>query len=57
MIFLINKMVKNITFRDPLWIHKNVKQLVLEQNEMYKKYVNENKYPEYLMKLNVSKMN
>ena len=31
--------------RDPPWINKNVKQLILEKNEMYKKYVNENKDP------------
>ena len=69
MIFLFNKTIKTIvsnyiphetvTFddRDPPWINKNVKQLILEKNEMYKKYVNENKYPEYLIKLNVSKTN
>ena len=57
MIFLLNKTIKNIisnyiphetvTFddRDPPWINKNVKQLILEKNEMYKKYVNENKDP------------
>ena len=57
MIFLFNKTIKNIssnyiphetvTFddRDTPWINKNVKQLILEKNEMYKKYVNENKDP------------
>ena len=57
MIFLFNKTVKNIisnyiphetvTFDDgdPPWINKNAKQLILEKNEMYKKYVNENKDP------------
>ena len=57
MIFLFNKTVKNIisnyvphetlTFdvRDPLWINKNVKQLILVKNKMYKKYVKENKDP------------
>ena len=57
MIFLFNKTIKNIisnniphetvTFdnRDPPWINKNVEQLILEKNEMYKKYVNENKDP------------
>ena len=55
MIFLFNKTVKNIisnyiphetaTFddRDSLWINKNAKQLILEKNKMYKKYVKENK--------------
>ena len=55
MIFLFNKTVKDIisnyiphetvTFddRDPLWINKNVKQLILEKNEMYEKYLNDNK--------------
>ena len=49
MIFLFNKTIKNIvsnyiphetvTFddRDSPWINKNVKQLILEKNEMYKK--------------------
>ena len=38
---------KTVTFddRDPSWINKNAKQLILEKNEMYKKYVNENKDP------------
>ena len=57
MIFSFNKTIKNIisnyiphetdTFddRDPPWINKNVKQLILEKNEMYKKYVNESKDP------------
>ena len=57
MICLFNKTIKNIisnyiphetvTFddRDPPWINKNVKQLILEKNEMYKKYLNENKDP------------
>ena len=57
MIFLCNKTIKNIissyiphetvTFddRDPPWINKYVKQLILEKNEMYKKSVNENKDP------------
>ena len=57
MIFLFNKTVKNIisnyvphetlTFdvRDRLWINKNVKQLILVKNKMYKKYVKENKDP------------
>ena len=57
MIFLFNKTIKNIisnniphetvTFdnRDPPWINKNVEQLIPEKNEMYKKYVNENKDP------------
>ena len=52
MFFLFNKTIKNIisnyiphetvTFddRDPPWINKNVKQLILEKNEMYKKYFN-----------------
>ena len=56
-VFLFNKTIKNIisnyiphetvTFddRDPPWINKNVKQLILEKNEMYKKYVNESKDP------------
>ena len=43
--------------RDPLWINKNAKQLILEKNEMYKRYVKENKDPKYLAKLNVSKLN
>ena len=57
MIFSFNKTIKNIisnyiphetdTFddRDPPWINKNVKQLILGKNEMYEKYVNENKDP------------
>ena len=57
MIFLFNKTIKNIISnyiphetvkfddRDPPWINKNVKQLILEKNEIYKKYVNENKDP------------
>ena len=38
---------ETVTFDDryPPWINKNVKQLILEKNEMYKKYVNENKNP------------
>ena len=55
--FLLNKTVKNfisnyiphktVTFdyRDPRWINKNAKRLFLEKNEMYEKYVNENKDP------------
>ena len=55
MLFLSNNTIKNIisndtphetvTFddRDSPRINKNVKQLILEKNEMYKKYVNENK--------------
>ena len=55
MIFLFNKTVKNsisdyiphetVTFddRDPPWINKNAKQLILEKNEMYEKYIKENK--------------
>ena len=55
MIFLFNETAKNIisnhiphetvTFddRDPPCINKNLKQLILEKNEMYKKYDNENK--------------
>ena len=57
LIFLFNKTIKNIISnyiphktvtiddRDHPWINKNVKQLILEKNEMYKKYVNENKEP------------
>ena len=57
MIFLFNKTIKNILSnyiphetvtsddRDPPWINKNVKLLILEKNEMYKKYLNENKDP------------
>ena len=63
MIFLFNKTIKNIisnyiphetvTFddRDPPWINKNVKQLILEKNEMHKKYVNENKDPRIFNKV------
>ena len=63
MIFLFNKTIKNIssnyirhetvTFddRDTPWINKNVKQLILEKNEMYKKYVNENKDPRIFDKI------
>ena len=29
--------------RDPPWINKKAKQLILEKNEMYKRYVKENK--------------
>ena len=29
--------------RDPPWINKNAKQLILEKNEMHKKYFKENK--------------
>ena len=55
--FLFNKTIKNIisnyiphetvTFddRDPPWINKNAKQLILEKNELHKKYFNENKDP------------
>ena len=51
-------MVKNIIFnyiphakvtfddRDPPWINKNAKQLNLEKNGMYKRYVKENKDPQ-----------
>ena len=58
MIFLFNKTVKNIisnyishetvTFddRDPAWINKNAKQLILEKNGMYKRYIKENKNPQ-----------
>ena len=54
---MFNKTVKNIIFnyilhetatfddRDSLGIYKNVKQLILEKNEMYKKYVKEYKDP------------
>ena len=56
-IFLFNNTVKNIisnyiphetvTFVDwdPPWINKNEKQLISEQNEMYKRYVKEIKTP------------
>ena len=56
-ISLFNKTVKNIiskyvphktvTFddRDPPWINNSVKKLILERNEMYKKYVKENEDP------------
>ena len=55
--FLFNKTIKHIISnyipheivafddRDPPWITKNVNQLILEKNEMYKKYVNESKDP------------
>ena len=55
--FLFNKIIKNIisnytphetvTFddRNPPWINNNVKQLILEKNQMYKKYVYKNKDP------------
>ena len=72
LILLFNKKVKNVisnyiphgTFdnRDPPWINKNAKQLTLEKNEIYKRYVNENKDPKtfekvkYLQnKLNISR--
>ena len=63
MILLFNKTVKiiisnyipheTVTFddRDPPWINKNVKQLILEKNEMCKKYVNEKKDPRKFDKL------
>ena len=63
MIFLFNKTVKNIisnwishetvTFddRDPPWIYKNGKQLILEKKEMYKRYVNEDKDPRIFNKV------
>ena len=37
-----------VTFddRDPPWINKNAKQLILEKNGMYKRYVKENKDPQ-----------
>ena len=62
MIFLFNKTVKTIissyiphetvTFddRDHPWINKKAKQLVLEKNEMYKRYAKENKDPKILEK-------
>ena len=36
-----------ITFniRDPLCIHKSAKQLIIEKNDMYKRYIKENKDP------------
>ena len=55
MIFLFNKTVNNVisnyivhetvTFddRDLPWINQKVKQLILEKNEMYKRYVKEKK--------------
>ena len=57
MILLFKKTVKNIISnyiphetvtlddRDPPWINKNGKQLILKKNEMYKRCVNENKDP------------
>ena len=64
--FLFNKTIKNtisnyipherITFddRDPPWINKYVKQLILEKNEMYKKYFNKNKDREIFDKVKCS---
>ena len=70
MIFLFKKTVKDIISNyiphetvifddsDPPWINKNTKQLILEKNEMYNKYVKKKtKTQEYLTKLNVSKTN
>ena len=66
MFFLFNKTIKNIisnyiphetiTFddRDPPWINKNVKQLILEKNEMYKKYFNKSKDREIFDKVKCS---
>ena len=57
MIFLFSKTVKyiisnyipreTVTFdvRDPPWINKIAKQLILEKNEIYKIHVKENKNP------------
>ena len=69
MSFLFNKTITNIisnytphetvTFgdRDPLWINKNVKQLILQKNDMYKNKLKKIKTQKYLIKLNVSKTN
>ena len=58
MIFLFNKTVKNIISnyiphktvtsddRDPPWINKKAKQLILEKNGMHKRHVKENKDPQ-----------
>ena len=78
MIFLFNKMVKNIFLsiflmkqlhmlikilrvliiksyadKDPPCINNKGKQLIVEKNEMFKKYVK----AKYLIKLNISKTN
>lgn len=57
MVYLFNKTVmkiisncipqETVTFDDsnPPWISKNVKQLILEKNELNKKYIKENKDP------------
>ena len=34
---------------DWLWTNTNLEQLILEMNEIYKKYVKENKDPKYLI--------
>ena len=37
--------------RDPSWINKKAKRLILEKNEMYKRYVKENKDPKIFGKV------
>ena len=67
--FILKKALKNIISyyihhervtsddRDPPWINKKPKQLILEKNEMYKRYVKENKDPKIFDKVNASKTN
>ena len=43
---------KTVLFdRDHLWINKKAKQLILEKNKMYKRYVKENKDPKIFDKV------
>ena len=34
--------------RDPPWINKNIKQLILEKNQAYKSYLRSNKFLQFL---------
>ena len=53
-LFLIYIPHETVTFddRDPLWINKNAKQLIIEKNEMYKRYDEENEDPKMFKKVN-----
>ena len=37
--------------RDPPWINKNIKQLILEKNQVYKSYLLSNKSLQFLNQL------
>ena len=63
MVFLLNKTIKNILSnyipyetatsddRDPPWSNNNIKQLIQEKNETYRRYISNDKNPRTFHKL------